>query len=531
MSGIAVRLLAALLLTAPADAQGGAGRISGTVRSSASGEGLKSAVVTLRSVDGRPSDSRRVTSGPGGEFGFDGLSAGRYRLMIHKSGFSPISGGSHFVALRKDQKVGNLVFALSPAAAVSGRVRDWEGEPVAEAGVRAYRLSYGPKGAALTEAARAKSDELGRFRLFNLRAGRYLLRVSPPRAGATGALFYANTSGSFYPGVASLSQALPVELQWGDELGDVELTLSGDAGFSVSGAVADAEAEGPCRRCAVRALHMDGSLQLEIPNATPVSGDGSFVIRGLAPGEYKLIATQGRGGGRVGQTDVSIREGDLADVGILVGVTQTVSGSILLDEPPDAIDVTQWTPQLTPAVPSRLWPEARGEIFETLEFSIHDVPPASYEFEIPDLPPGAYLRALRVGGQPSAEPRVTVPAGAAVSGLQAVIGFDGGSLSGQVRASRSASAKTPSEAWVYLIPKQTRKGYTREMRTRTAADGGFRFTSVPPGAYTLYAVPLTSALQVFDPAVQSALRHYARQIDIGPKENATVEWVIVTDQP
>jgi hypothetical protein len=44
-----------------------------------------------------------------------------------------------------------------------------------------------------------------------------------------------------------------------------------------------------------------------------------------------------------------------------------------------------------------------------------------------------------------------------------------------------------------------------------------------PGSYTVYALPVSTSLQLFDPAVQAALRRYARKVDLGPKETVTIE--------
>ncbi len=119
---------------------------------------------------------------------------------------------------------------------------------------------------------------------------------------------------------------------------------------------------------------------------------------------------------------------------------------------------------------------------------------------------------------------MTVPEYASLTGVQAVIGFDGATVSGRVRPRRSGSGEEGFiEARVVLVPKPSQSGYVTAKEVEAARDGSFSFSSVVPGAYTLYALPSMSAAQLMDPAVQSALRSFARTVDLDPRENITVE--------
>lgn len=526
MNGLIRLLLPLSLLTGQLCADSGQGSITGRVQSVTTGEALKSAVVTLRLQGARPEFSRTATSGSGGSFGFEALPPGRYQLSIRKAGYRTIQGSAGRVVLREGQQIDGLVFGLWANGAISGRVLDAENEPVAEAQVRAYSVVHGPNGVTLSPAGRADSDDLGEYRVHDLPAGRYILRVWPPKTGTPAGQFYADTSGTYYPGALSPSQALPVELNWGHDLNDIDLALSDQPTYGVAGAVADAFMEGACTRCFVHAMQVDGNLRVTLPNPSRVSADGSFLLRGLTPGDYKLTARRGSNESMVGQADVSIQNRNVQDVGLIVGLQQEVSGQIVLEDAPDEIDPADWSPYLSPINLPPFWPNVEGEIVSTRRFEIDDVPPADYMFEISDLPPGAYLKALRVGGQRLARPRFTVPNDAPVSGLQGVIAFDGSSVSGQVLRGRSRSGTSDPQAIqarVFLIPRKGQNNYQKARSVEAAPDGSFRFSSVAPGGYALYALPVMSSIQLFDPAVQASLRSYGKQVDLEPEESATVE--------
>ena len=157
------------------------GRIAGTVRSVTTGEPLKSAVIALH-LSSRPQGfSRTTTTGSEGDFVFLHLPPGQYNLSIQKTGYRTLRGSASGLTLRENQQVNYPVFKLWPQGAISGRVLDSEGEAVPEARVRAYALRYRETGVKLSFAGRAQSDDLGEYRIYGLQAGKYLLRVWPPR--------------------------------------------------------------------------------------------------------------------------------------------------------------------------------------------------------------------------------------------------------------------------------------------------------------------------------------------------------------
>jgi hypothetical protein len=462
-----------------------------------------------------------TASGPEGRFGFSGLPAGQYEFRVRKSGYGEMLGGIPRVNLSRNEQSEGLLVRLWPSAAITGRALDPEGEVVADSQVRAYAVRYGPVGVYWSLAARALSDDLGEYRLFGLSAGKYVLRVWPPAGGPAGQ-FYTDTVGTFYPRVTSPSQALPVEARWGADVTGVDLELVSGPAHSITGSVTDAATGGRCALCFVEAVQVDGSIQVSLPHPGRTSREGLFALTGLAPGDYKLIAQRGRDSGLVGQVDVSVRDGNVSAVELVVGVRQQVTGQIVLEEPPDGLDVSGWVVQLTPIGLPDTWPAGQAKVGENLDFVL-TAPPARYEIAVNNLPEGAYLKSLRFGGRALATPKLTITGDAAVNGLQAVIAFDAATIQGVVQARGSRDDGETVEANVYLIPEDGSAAYSRSQRVATAEDGSFRLGSIVPGRYRLYALPRGSAAAILDPAVQASLRNLMESVDVDAGESLVLE--------
>ena len=505
------------------------GRIAGSVRSATTGEPLRSALISLHLSSTPRGFSRTTTSGLQGGFVFLGLPAGQYNLTVRKSGYRTPRGSAARLTLRDEQQVSNLVFQLWPQGAISGRVVDSEGEPVPEAQVRAYVLLHQETGVKLSFAGKAKSNDLGEYRIYGLPAGNYLAEVWPPREGTPAGEYYAATAAAFYPNAPAPAQALPVKVRWGGELTGIDLELSESVTYSVAGTVGDATTGEPCFHCVVSAIRIDGSFLVSLPNTSLVSSNGVFTLRGLSPGDYKIIARR-VAADEVSQRLVTLTDSNLDDVGLVAGRAQPVSGEIMLEDPPDGVDAARWTAYVSSTVLPESWPDAKDQIGEDLRFHMESVSAETYRFEVLDLPPGAYLKALRVGGQRLPRPELTVAEDFPLAGVQALIAFDAATVTGQVRLRRpGGGSEGPIEARVALIPKANRGGYITAKAVETTPHGGFSFASVVPGPYMLYAMPAMSAAQVMDPSVQSALRTYARAVALEPGGTITVELPLAPD--
>ena len=501
----------------------GNGAIGGIVRSATTGEPIQSAriLLSLGAVSGtfrRPG----ATDG-GGRFLFTNLPAGRYKVQFTKAGYRRSGNRLGDVTLREDQKVTDLDIRLLPGGVITGRVLDPEGEPVYQAQVQLHAIAYRDGESIMTRAGQVRTDDRGMYRLYGLRAGKYILSAWPPARGTPAGELYAGTTVAYFPAAPTPSGALPVRMTWGQELAKAEIRLSDRPTFSVIGAAVDATRAEPCSDCVIFIARVDGAYFERLPITARTSSEGVFVLQGLGSGFYKIVCRKGSRGA-VAQQTVEIRHEDLADVVLTLGSGQTSSGTVVLEDPPDAINIGRLTVAISPVQALSFWPVRDGDVESDGRFQLREVPAERYQFEVIGLPAGAYLKALRIGKQLLARPQVSATEDAPLTDIEAVIAFDGATVIGKVTARRSEGAATRTiAARVSLIPKPNHAAYLTRETVEAESDGRFRFATVVPGAYTLYALPAMTSVQIFDPAVQASLRGFARPVDLKPEESVAVE--------
>src|SRR5438552_17748057 len=102
------------------------------------GEPLSKAVVTSSAFTRGRSQSYTATTGNGGQFMFQNLEPGQYRLSATRSGYVRMEYGARApnrsglrITLNPGQKMTGIVLQVMPAGTISGRVFDRDGEPIA----------------------------------------------------------------------------------------------------------------------------------------------------------------------------------------------------------------------------------------------------------------------------------------------------------------------------------------------------------------------------------------------------------------
>ena len=73
-----------------------------------------------------------------------------------------------------------------------------------------------------------------------------------------------------------------------------------------------------------------------------------------------------------------------------------------------------------------------------------------------------------------------------------------------------------------MISEKT-DGYQYRGRLRLGADVRFTLAGMPPGTYTLYAVPFPETFDLWDPGVRRALGAAGKRLRLSAEDEVTVE--------
>jgi len=278
----------------------GTATIRGRVIASDTGAPIRRAQVRAQGV-GPP---RLASTDGNGSFELRDMPAGRWTLTASKAGFvsrrlgqtRPFESIPPF-EISEGQRVDRADFVLPRGSAITGRVYDEFGDPVAGARVQVMRFQMirGRRQLSPTGVV-DQTDDTGSYRLYGLSPGEYYvsgsLRGGLLDTGADDGTTYAPT---YYPGTGSVSEAQRVAVGTGEELPGINFALLPVRTVRVSGVVIDSS--GMPLANGVITLNNDSNFGEGAPfaNAGRVRPDGGFTISNVTPGSYTLMATAGPG--------------------------------------------------------------------------------------------------------------------------------------------------------------------------------------------------------------------------------------------
>ena len=318
----------------------------------ASGTGAPGATAVVRghvtTADGRPlreaqvkltastqRQARSATTDADGAYEINELRADSYAVTASKTGFTEMEFGQKRATypgtrlrVADAEVVERVDFILPRSGAITGRVSDESGDPIEGATVSLLGVQFAGGRRTLAEVSRRTTNDQGRFRLFGVQPGQYVVSAATALTGPRRLPGYATT---YYPGSTSVADAQVITVAAGDDQAAVEIRLLPGRALTIAGSVSDSRGEPYAGALLLAGSERSGALAMP-PVQAVTRPDGGFDIPNVAAGEYVLQAIQRSGlGGEFATQFVTVSDSDVTGIVMQTGTGSTVSGRITLE--------------------------------------------------------------------------------------------------------------------------------------------------------------------------------------------------------
>ncbi|HEU0140054.1 MAG TPA: carboxypeptidase-like regulatory domain-containing protein [Bryobacteraceae bacterium] len=520
--------------TAPV--QNGKSSLEGLVVNALTGAPLTKVSLTLMR-GGTALGGIKTESDDQGRFAFRDLDPGHYTLMGDKAGYArqaygarsnPTSGSA--LLLSAGQTTTDLVFKMSPGAAIFGKVFDEDADPVTGVSVMIARTLYKNGDAQLVSAGSASTNDLGEYRIGGLTSGTYVV-FAAKRTASTGLTAAWNNPApdgperdyvtTYYPNSLDPTNAAPVSVTQGAEVGGINIRLAKADTFRVRGKVSGG-AEGK-RTMAMLApkIGSKSATGAFTARSAVARGDGSFEIAGVTPGEYTLVSFSGdlSSGMLIGSKDLQVGREHVSDVALRLGAGGEVTGSIEMEGPePADFKNLKVTLNVAPGAVNLSAPSSPVSVGG--RFALKDVPSAQYQAQVIGAPGNSYVKSVKYNGETrhdgftftgdGGELHITLsPAGAQVEGMVL-----------------KAENEPALDATVVLIPASGRSSLYRE--ARTDQKGAFSFKGIAPGEYKALAWEDVETAPYKDPEYLKKVDNSAEALSLKENDHKRVSLKVIS---
>jgi hypothetical protein len=433
-----------------------------------------------------------------GRYSLRRLRGGGYRIEFKREGFvsmqwDRIQSGEpgQIVAIRDRENRERIDISLPRGGALTGIIADEYGEPVENVTVRALHLRGEEERAIAVAAASAQTDDRGRYRLFNLIPGRYIVgtaAATDPADRRTG----RGIPPAYYPGTVEIAGATPVDVVEETDREWTDFVRAPARVVTITGTAVNSRSEPVSDRVMLVASQRSGAVIAETQGADVTGSDGAFTIPNVPPGDYVLQATSKRGGDQLpefGMQYVTISDSDPLPVRIQTRPGADVSGRLIQEsEPPVdprsflilAVPV-DWDQTSLLAGTEQLTPDSNGFM------AIRGLS-GPRRLVLASAPENWFLKAVLLRGRDVTDDRAGFqPPGSVFLGdLQVVVSSKGASIDGDAFEGQAPVA----DYSVVLFSSNPDHWFpgTRFLRMVHANGGKFHIDSLPDGDYYVAAL-------------------------------------------
>ncbi len=534
-------------------AQTGTAVVRGRVFAADTGRPLRRARITLQAPE-LGGDNRTTSTNAEGKYELKDLPAGRYNILVNRSGYlqlrygqrRPFEAGKQLQVLDK-QTVENVDFSLPRMSLITGRVFDETGDPISGVRVFAMRSVYFEGRRRLVPIANGPlttTDDAGQYRILGLAPGTYFVMAdlretwTVSAGGVDQVIGYAPT---YFPGTASLTDAMRVAVGIGQEVSNTDFGLVPGRAVTVSGLAVDSQGRPLAGRQVNLAQEWRGpgfAMVMQGGGGTAVAPDGTFTIKSVAPGPYTLMVrtTVDIGGVSVQEgasTPIVVNDVDLDNVMLQTSSGWSLSGQITTDTgaapavPRDRVRITPRpvTTGLSPLGPGPGNPDS-GRVREDWTFSVTGIVGAARLRA--SLPEGWVVKSILHDGRDVTDTALELKSGETLSGVQIVISSQANSISGQLADDKGAPLL---DGTVIVFASDAEKWSEDSRFVRSARpdqEGKYQIRGLPPGEYMAVAVDYVEDGMWNDPEYLESIRRYGQKITFGEADAQTVALTLVT---
>lgn len=486
--------------------------VTGRVVAADSGRPLKNAQVHLLNDPGQDQHEMAITQADG-SFVLKDVAAGRYRFWATHNGYvwqefkaSDANDQGALLTLGKGDHKTDVLFRLTRAAAVVGRITDEDGEPVAGVEVQALmkndpdedtddeEQSIKVPAGALIPMSTAVTNDLGEYRVYGLPPGDYyfsavdsgdpeLTEENIRKSGmvmSSGDEPKPNHPPIYYPGVLLQNDAETLTLRAGDET-HIDFSLRSAKMVSISGRVVGIDGK-PDANASVFVEPRDISVMFtSLRSSSGTDANGKFRIDGLSPGAYVVRANDNCGGKDCSaEQNVELGPDDLSlDLALTTPVA--LHGHVVTPRQYAYSRNSTVYLALSPIQESLEFGDT--EVHKDGSFIVTNLHPGDYRVHVSGLADGWYLKAARLGGEDVLEHGLKVTPGVAAGTLELAFSPTAAQLQGTVVQNGSAVAG----AVVHLRPEVENPYRRVSSNAMTDQYGTFLLKNVPPGRYVITA--------------------------------------------
>lgn len=513
--------------------------VAGMVVRKGSNEPIHFARVTLSS-EGEEQKALHSTTGADGKFVIKDVVPGEYQIIVSHNGYVSETYGARRpmepglpLKLTPGKNVDNLIFRMTPAGAVTGHVRDENGEALAGAQVTALLTSFAQGKRTLMPTSIVVANDFGEYRLFNLSPGKYLLsagyesRQMMMASMATALGTHEEREGlatTYYPGTTDPSQAATVNVEPGAEVRSIDFSLQPSGVFHIRGRISGLSTGRTGFGGAVMLRKGNSRLSAALPERTAAvkPEDGTFDIDQVAPGSYEVIAFEfADEKPRMTHRPVEIGGADVDGVDLAFEPAFTISGHFRWEGKSEAPNVPLQVSLEQEEQFLGMHPTA--QVQSDGSFDLKDVSVDTYWVNVTGPAPDAYLKSAQYGSSDAlGNFRVGSSSGAA---LELIISNRGARIQGVVMNSDPVPV---SGVWVTLIPEDSNRNQKRLYQfVRSGANGKFEFRGVAPGSYALYSWENVEEHEWDDPEFLKPFKSKEVSIRVEEGETKTADLSII----